>query len=98
MSKSLPAFQTQAVVTATPALIGSAGQRILRKVVLYCAADGTAEFKNGATDTGDVLLKISGLAKTTVEVSLCDVGGLVFNTGCWCNVTGTGNILYAWFE
>jgi hypothetical protein len=91
-------FRTQAVVTATPALIGQAGQRNLRKVVLYCAANGTAEFKNGATDTGDVLLKIAGLANTTVDIDLDCVGGLAFGTGCWCNVTGTGNILYAWFS
>lgn len=96
--KSLPIYKTQTVVTATPAAIGAAGQRRLVRLVLYCAADGLAEFKNATSDTGTVLLTISGLAKTTVDIDLSSVGGILFSVGCWCNVTGTGNILYAWFE
>lgn len=95
---SLPNFKNATVVTATPALIGAAGQHRLMKLILYCAANGTAEFKDAATDTGTVLLKVAGLANTTVEIELEDVGGLMFNTGVWCNVTGTGNILYAWYD
>lgn len=94
----LPKYKTATVITATPALIGAAGQHRLIKLALYCAANGTAEFKDAATDTGTVLLKVAGLANTTVPIDLCEVGGLMFNTGIWCNVTGTGNILYAWYD
>ena len=93
-----PLHQTQTVVTATPAQVGVTGVRRLVRVVMYCAADGICEFKNAATDTGDVLLTVSGLSKTTVDVDLADVGGLVFSTAIYAKPTGTGNIVYVWFE
>lgn len=90
--------KTQTVVTATPAQVGTTGQRVLVRAVMYCAADGICEFKNAATDTGDVLLTISGLAKTTVDIDLSSVGGLVFGTAIFAKPTGTGNIVYVWYR
>ncbi len=96
--KNDPIYSKQDVVTATPAKVGPTGSRKLKQIILYCAADGTAVFKNAATDTGDTLLTISGLAKTTVVINLTDVGGIVFDVAIFCTVTGTGNIAHCWFE
>lgn len=88
----------QDVVTATPAKLGSTDAKRLMKVVLYCAANGTAVFKNAATDTGDTYLTLAGLANTTVEIDFTDVGGIYFSTAIFCTVTGTGNIAHCWFS
>lgn len=96
--KNSPVYQTQTVVTATPARLGGETGRILKGVIFYCLADGTAVFKNGLTDTGDTLLTLGGLAKTTVVVDLTPYGGISFSTGTFCTLTGTGNIAYCWFE
>lgn len=95
---NMPLYQTQTVVTATPAQVGTTGERNLRRVVMYCAADGLCEFKNAATDTGTVLLTVSGLAKTTFDIDLSAIGGLKFSTSIFAKPTGTGNIVYVWFE
>ena len=58
----------QTVITATPAQVGTTGKRVLMRVIMYCAATGICEFKNAATDTGDVLLTITGLTNTTVGI------------------------------
>jgi hypothetical protein len=65
---------------------------------MYCAATGICEFKNAATDTGTVLLTVTGLTNTTVDVDLTAVGGLVFSTAIFCKPTGTGNIVYVWYR
>ena len=91
-------YLTQTVVTATPAKVGKTGKQRIMMLVVYWAANGTAEFKNAITDTGTVLLKVAGLASTCSIIDLSTVGGLEFDTGIWCNVTGTGNIAYVWFE
>lgn len=93
-----PLFIKQDVVTATPAKLGATKPGRLMKVVLYCAADGTAVFKNAATDTGDTLLTVAGLAKTTVELDFTNVGGIEFSVAIFCTVTGTGNIAHCWFD
>lgn len=90
--------QTQTVVTATPAQVGTTGQRILIRAVMYCAANGICEFKNAATDTGTVLLTVAGLASTVVDIDLSSVGGIVFSTAIFAKPTGTGNIVYAWYR
>lgn len=93
-----PLYRTQTVVTATAAKLGATAPTRLMRAVMYCAADGICEFKNAATDTGTVLLTISGLANTTVDVDLSEIGGLAFSTSCFAKPTGTGNIVYCWFE
>lgn len=95
---STPLFTTQTVVTATAAKVGETGVRKLWRAIMYCAADGICEFKNAATDTGTVLLTISGLAKTTVDVDLTSIGGLQFSTAIFAKPTGTGNIVYVFYE
>ena len=91
-------FKTQTVVTGSSAQVGTTGQRQIMGVVMYCAADGICEFKNAATDTGDVLLTISGLAKTTVVLDLTPLGGLIFSTAIFAKPTGTANIVHVWYR
>lgn len=86
--------KTQTVVTATPAQVGTTGQRTLMRVTMYFAANGICEFKNAATDTGDVLLTIAGLASTTVDIDFASEGGRIFSTAIFAKPTGTGNIVY----
>lgn len=93
-----PVFLTQAVPTATPAKLGATKKSRLMAVVFYCAADGVLEFKNAATDTGDVLLTVGGLAKTAPFFDFSDIGGIEFSTAIFAKPTGTGNIAYCWFE
>jgi len=93
-----PLYQTQTVVQATPAQVGSTGVRRLVRIVMYCAANGICEFKNAATDTGTVLLTISGLANTTVDIDLSSIGGLNFSTAIFAKPTGAGNIVYVWYD
>ena len=95
---SMPLYSTATVITATPAQVGATGVRRLMRVVMYCAATGICEFKNAATDTGTVLLTVTGLTNTTVDVDLSSVGGLLFGTAIFAKPTGTGNIVYVWFE
>ena len=94
---SMPQYRTATVVTATPAQVGETAPRRLLGVVMYCAANGICEFKNAATDTGDVLLTIAGLASTITSVDLTQLGGLAFSTAIYAKPTGTGNIVYVWF-
>ena len=93
----MPQYQTAIVVTATPAQVGVTGPRRLMAVAMYCAANGICEFKNAATDTGDVLFTIAGLASTVSSVDFTRVGGIAFGTAMYAKPTGTGNIVYVWF-
>lgn len=95
---STPLFIKQDVPTATPAKLGATKPGRLMKVVFYCAADGILEFKNAATDTGDVLLTVGGLAKTAPVFDFTDVGGIPFSVAIFCKPTGTGNIAHCWFD
>jgi hypothetical protein len=98
MNSSLPQFEKQDVVTATPARLGATKPGRLMRVIMYCAAAGICEFKNGATDTGDVLLTIAGSAANTItEVDLTTVGGIAFSTAIFVKPTGAGNIVHCWY-
>lgn len=96
----LPLFSTQVVPAATPAKVGETGARRLMKVVVYSATDLLkVEFKNGATDTGDVLLTLQGGDDTpSIEVDFTSVGGLIFGTAMYCKPVGTGGIVYVWYD
>jgi len=97
--QSLPLYNTATVVAATPAKVGATGLRRLMRVVLFGgSADSQVEFKNAATDTGDVLLSVNALLDTTMDVDLTSVGGLVFDTAMFCKPAGTGAIAYVWYE
>lgn len=98
INASMPLYKTQTVVTATPAKVGETGERRLMGAVMYCAANGICEFKNAATDTGTVQLTIAGLAGTTVQLDLTQFGGMLFSTAIFAKPTGTGNIVYVFFE
>lgn len=96
---SLPLFNTQAVVAATPAQVGATGQRRLMGAVLFGgSAASQVEFKNAATDTGDVLLSLNVAAGSTTGVDLSALGGIVFTTAIFCKPAGTAAICYVWYE
>lgn len=89
----------QIVPAATAAKVGATGERRLMKVVLFGgSADSQVEFKNAATDTGDVLFSCNALLDTSFEVSFTDVGGIPFSTAMFCKPAGTGAIAHVWFE
>jgi hypothetical protein len=96
---SQPLYTPQVVTAAAAAQVGGTGRRQLRAFLLYsAAADATVEFKNAATDTGDVLLTANALAKTSLFVDLTTLGGLDFSTAMFCKPAGTGVICYVWYQ
>ena len=99
-NNGLPLYKTQTVPVASAALLGVAGQRRLMGFVIVAgAATGSVEFKDAATDTGSVLMSGSTAANTTSPfVDLTPVGGVMFNTGCFCKPAGTNCTVYCWFD
>lgn len=92
-------FQYQVVTAASAARLGVVSPGRLMKVVLFGGtADSQVEFKNAATDTGDVLLTVNALLDTSFEVSFVDVGGIEFDTAIFCKPAGAGAIAHCWFE
>lgn len=91
-------YQTQTVPVATPARIGASAVRLMFVVIGGHTANTTVQFKNAATDTGDVLLTVSALANGSEVFDFTEVGGLAFSTGCFCKPVGANAIVYAWFE
>ena len=96
----LPLFSYQIVLATTPAKVGATGQRRLMKVVVYSVTDVLkVEFKNGATDTGDVLLTLQGGDDTaSLSYDFTDVGGVLFTTAIFCKPVGTGGIVHVWYD
>ena len=98
MSKSMQLYNTQVVPATTAARVGLAAVRLMKVVLYPAAANSICEFKNAATDTGDVLLTVSAIANGhSVEVDFTSVGGLLFSTGMFCKPAGTGSIAYVWY-
>lgn len=94
-----PLFSTAIVPATTPAKVGATGARRLLGVILFGgSADSQVEFKNAATDTGDVLLSLNCLAGTSTGVDLSSLGGIAFDTAMFCKPAGTGAICYVWYE
>lgn len=92
-------YNVQAVTAASAAKVGITGERRLMGFAIYpAAANSTVEFKNAATDTGDVLLTYATLANTAQFVDLSDLGGITFSTAMFCKPAGTGCIVYVWYE
>lgn len=100
MNANSQLYQTQVVPASAAAKVGVTGAIRLMKVVFYpAAANSIVEFKNAATDTGDVLLTMSAIANgPSVEVDFTSVGGLTFATAMFCKPAGTGSIAYVWFS
>jgi len=91
-------YRIQTVPVATAAALGS-GAVTLKGFILYGgSAASSVEFKNAATDTGDVLLSADVIATQSLFVDMTAIGGVSFSVGCFCKPAGTGAIVYAWFE
>lgn len=91
-------YNLQAVVTATAARLGA---KPVRLVAVYVAAGSDAtsvEFKNAATDTGTVLLKLNCATAIGQFVDMSKFGGITFDVGCFVKPVGTGAIVYCWYE
>lgn len=95
----LTQYHTAVVPASAAAKVGATGVRRLIRVVLFGgSADSQVEFKNGATDTGDVLLTVNALLDTTIDIDLTSVGGLHFSTAMFCKPAGTAAIAYVWYD
>lgn len=96
---SLPLYKLQAVPTATAAALGS-GACYLKGFIVVGGSDASGvEFKNAASDTGTVLMSYKvATATSSPFIDLSEIGGIDFNVGCWCKPSGTGCVVYAWFE
>ena len=95
----VPLFSYQVVPASAAAQVGATGERRLMKVVLFGgSADSQVEFKNAATDTGDVLFTVNALLDTSFTVDFTDVGGIIFSTAIFCKPAGTAAIAYVWYD
>ena len=96
---SLAKHAYQVVPAATPAKLGQTGARILRAVVIYGASAITkVEFKNGATDTGDVLLTLQTGDDVNSPYFDFSEFGIPFSTAIFCKPVGTDAIVHCWFD
>ena len=89
----------QVVPATTPARLGT-GTRLMGCVIYPASAITKLEFKNGATDTGDVLLTLQGGddVSSPVVFDFTPFGGIVFSTAIFCKPVGTGAIVSCWFD
>jgi len=93
-----PHFNTQVVPATTAARIATKDVTIWKIILYPAAANSIVQLKNGATDTGDILLTLGAIANgPSVEADFTSVGGLYFSTGCFCKPAGTGSIAYVWY-
>jgi Na+/alanine symporter len=87
------------VTVSASAQIGATGARVLHKVIIGAhTGNAKAVFDNSADGSGTVLLTVSALADRPVEVDLCEVGGLMFDTALYCTLSGTAAIAYVWYD
>ena len=95
---SLQKGNVQTVPAATPAKLGATKPTLLKGFLLFGGSAATSvEFKNAASDTGDVLLSANVAANESLWVDLEQVGGIMFGTAIFCKPAGTGAICYAFF-
>lgn len=92
-------YNYQIVPTGTPAQVGPTGQRRLVGVSLFGGSGASSvQFKNAATDTGDVLFSMNALTADNKFVDLSALGGVSFSTAIYCKPAGTGAIVHVWYE
>ena len=96
---SLAKHAYQVVPATTAAKLGQTGARVLRAVLIYGASAITkVEFKNGATDTGDVLLTLQTADDGASVYHDFSEFGIPFSTAIFCKPVGTGAIAHCWFD
>ena len=90
----------QIVPATTPAKVGQTGARRLMGVLVYGASAITkVEFKNAATDTGDVLLTLQTADDgASVFHDFSELDGIEFSTAIFCKPVGTGAICHVWYD
>lgn len=98
MTPFMPKYRVQIVPTATPAAIGSGPIRIIAVEIAGGSAASKVEFKNAATDTGDVLLTVNCLTNDDKFRDYSDLGGIAFGVACYAKPAGTGALVYVWYE
>jgi hypothetical protein len=91
-------YNVQTVPVASAARLGAKPVRLMGFVIFPSAANSSVEFKNAATDTGDVLLTYSTLASSSCFVDLSEFGGIEFSVGCFVKPAGANSIVYCFYE
>jgi len=91
-------------ITADVAVKATAGT--LYAIALEGGSDASSlDFHDHASSaTGDAVIGITApfthatsSSQSTVMLDFTSLGGIKFNTGIFCNWTGTGAVGYAWF-
>lgn len=95
---SVSKYNLQAVPAATPARLGAKPVRLMGFYLYGGSGASSVEFKNGATDTGDVLFSADCAVAIGQWVDLTEMGGITFNVGCFVKPAGTGAIVYAFYD
>lgn len=94
----LPKYRFSIVPASAAAALSSSPVRLIKVELMGGSAASKVEFKNAATDTGDILLTVNALTSDQKGVDLTSVGGLAFSTACFCKPAGNGAIAYVWWE
>lgn len=88
----------QAVPTASAARLGAKPVRLMGVYLYGGSGASSVEFKNAATDTGDVLFSADTLTASGQFIDLTPFGGITFDVGCFVKPAGTGAITYCWYD
>ena len=94
----LPKYRFTVVPASSAAALSASPVRLIKVHLAGGSAASKVEFKNAATDTGDVLLTVNALTNDSKGEDLSSVGGIPFTTACFCKPAGTGAIAYVWWE
>jgi hypothetical protein len=67
-------------------------------VELAAGSDASSvQFTNDANGAGTNVLVINTAANQGVYRSYVDLGGVNFDTKCYCDITGTGAVAFVWY-
>jgi hypothetical protein len=93
----LAQYKLTAVITATPASAGSAGQRIMAVALEAGAGACSVDIHNAASDVASSeIITMNVGAALSQFFDFTNLGGILCDTGIWVVPTGTGAICYVW--
>lgn len=90
-------------ITADAAVSAKPGR--IWAVLLNGGTDDTSiEFTNDADGSGDNVLELEApftdadaSSKSSVYISFVDIGGVLFSSKCYADITGTAATAYVWY-
>ena len=91
-------YPSVTVPASAAAQIATGPRRLIACILVSASANSAVKFKTSTGDSGTVLLSLASLANSSTGVDLSALGGMQFSTGIYCKPSGTGAVVYAWYE